>query len=158
MGRILLIWFLMLFGFTFCIAQDYKFSAGLRAGMANGITGKYFFSKNEAVEGLLYFRWKGIGLGGLYELHTRAFELPQLNWYYGGGAHVGIWHGDPKFRYLDEDRAYTVVGVDGIIGMEYTIKEIPFNISIDWKPSLNFIGYTGLFFDEFGISVRYIIE
>lgn len=139
-------------------SQDYQLSAGLRASLASGITGKYFFSKNEAAEAIISFRYHGVALTGLYELHTRAFELPKLNWYYGGGAHVGFLHGDSRYHYFDQDRNYNFIGVDGIIGLEYTIGEIPFNIGIDYKPSLNFIGYVGIIYDEFSVSIRYLIN
>jgi hypothetical protein len=49
-----------------------------------------------------------------------------------------------------------VVGIDGIIGMEYNIEEIPFNISLDWKPGFNILGHTGFWGDELALSVRYI--
>ena len=48
------------------------------------------------------------------------------------------------------------IGIDGIIGIEYNIEPIPFNISLDWKPGLNLIGYTGFWGDELAFSIRYI--
>jgi len=40
------------------------------------------------------FRWGGYNLTGLYEIHTNAFDEPQLNFYYGAGGHIGAWDGD----------------------------------------------------------------
>ena len=51
---------------------------------------------------------------------------------------------------------YTVIGIDGIIGLEYSFTEIPINVSIDWKPVLNIIGYSGFWGDGGALSVRYM--
>jgi len=48
------------------------------------------------------------------------------------------------------------VGIDFILGLENNFKEIPFNISIDWKPAYNLTGYSGFWADGGAISIRYI--
>lgn len=139
---------------TMAIAQDYNTGIGIRGGLSNGLTVKHFIGPEAAVEGILSSRWHGINITGLYEIHARAFDTPRLNWYYGAGGHLGFWEGrrTPWF----ENGSYTVVGIDGIIGIEYNIEPIPFNISLDWKPSFNIIGHTGFWGDEVAFSLRYI--
>lgn len=144
---------------VFCLsgiskAQDYNTAIGLRAGLFNGFTIKHFVSSDAAIEGLLSTRWGGFSLTGLYEIHANAFNTTGLNWYYGAGAHIGFWNGD-KANWGNDDENYTVIGLDGIIGMEYNIKEIPLNVSLDWKPALNLFGHTGLWGDNIALSVRY---
>lgn len=141
--------------FLFGNAQDYNTGIGLRGGFANGITIKHFVSSKAAFEGIISSRWKGLELTGLYEIHNQAFQTERLKWYYGFGAHVGFWNGD-NANWGNEGTAYTVVGVDGILGLEYSFNEIPFNIGIDWKPAFNFIGYSGFWADGGAISFRYI--
>ncbi|ASB47893.1 hypothetical protein [Alkalitalea saponilacus] len=142
---------------SFTNAQDYKTGIGLRGGYANGITVKHFISPNAALEGILTSRWKGVQITGLYEIHNRAFNTDRLNWYYGFGGHVGFWDGDNTKKYWgDPGKTYTVVGIDGILGLEYNFAEIPINLSIDWKPSYNLVGHTGYWGDGGAISVRYI--
>jgi len=136
-------------------AQDYNTGIGLRAGYYNGLTVKHFISSNRAIEGLVSSRWRGFDITGLYEINHQAFSTPRLNWYYGIGAHVGFWNGD-NTTWGDRGREYSVVGIDGIIGLEYNFIEIPFNIGIDWKPTINIIGYTGFWADGVALSVRYI--
>lgn len=136
-------------------AQDYNTGIGFRGGTFNGITLKHFVGSNNAIEGILSTRWQGLKVTGLYEIHQQAFDTPRLNWYYGVGGHIGFWNDDhynPRYG----DRAYTVIGVDGIIGIEYNIEPIPFNISLDWKPYFDFIGYTGIWVDSGALSIRYI--
>ncbi len=136
-------------------AQDYNTGIGFRGGPSNGITVKHFVTSNAAVEGLLSTRWGGFNITGLYEIHAQAFDVPRLNWYYGAGGHIGFWDGGPNHPWLNRG-SYTVVGLDGILGMEYNIEPIPFNVSLDWKPAFNIIGYTGFWGDEVALSIRYI--
>jgi len=140
--------------FAYGHAQDYNTGIGLRGGFANGITIKHFVSEKAAFEGIIASRWRGLELTALYEIHGRAFDTNRLNWYAGFGGHVGFWDG--RYTKWGEDRSYTVVGLDGIIGLEYNFLEIPFNLSIDWKPSINFYGYSGFWGDGGAFSIRYI--
>lgn len=154
------------FGFTillasccifFSSAQDYNTGIGLRGGFANGITIKHFVSSSTAFEGIIASRWRGLELTGLYEIHGRAFNTERMKWYIGFGGHVGFWNGDYTRKYWGEPgTSYTVIGVDGILGLEYNFSEVPFNISIDWKPAFNFFGYFGFWADGGAFSIRYI--
>lgn len=143
--------------FIFSNAQDYNTGIGLRGGFANGLTIKHFVTQRAAFEGIISSRWRGLELTGLYEVHGRAFNTERMKWYIGFGGHVGFWNGDYAKPYWGEPGTkYTVVGVDGILGLEYSFLEIPFNIGIDWKPAFNFFGYTGFWADGGALSVRYI--
>jgi len=147
----------LLITFTIALnAQDYNTGVGIRGGLSNGLTVKHFISSNTALEGLLSLRWKGAYIAGLYEIHAPAFDVPRLNWYYGFGGHLGFWNGYNDHRWFDDDKSYTVLGVDGIVGLEYNIEAIPFNVSLDWKPGFNVIGHFGFWGDELALSIRYI--
>jgi hypothetical protein len=135
-------------------AQEYKTGIGIRAGISSGLTIKHFNGRRAAFEGLLTTRWQGFDITGLYEVHAKAFDVDHLNWYYGGGAHIGFYNGDHAY-WGTNGTAYTVIGIDGILGLEYTFAEIPVNLGIDWKPALNLVGYSG-FWSEGAISVRYV--
>ncbi len=135
-------------------AQDYRTGIGFRAGLSNGLTFKHFITADNAIEGLMSARYGGFNVTGLYEIHANAFDLNGFYWYYGVGGHLGNWN--TKYR---TDRNYdssSIIGVDGIIGIEYNIGSIPFNISLDYKPGFNLIGDFGFWGDEFAISVRYV--
>jgi hypothetical protein len=58
--------------------------------------------------------------------------------------------------WFTDNTSHVVIGIDGIIGLEYLFKDVPFNASLDWKPGFNLIGYTGFWGDEVAVSVRYI--
>lgn len=136
-------------------AQDYKTGIGLRGGWFNGITVKHFIGENKALEGIFSTRWRGFNITGLYEVHHTAFDVDGLNWYYGGGGHIGFWDGR-NVKWATGTNAYTVIGIDGILGLEYNFKEIPINLSVDWKPAFNIIGHSGFWGDGGAFSIRYI--
>lgn len=137
-------------------SQDYKTGIGFRGGLSQGLTVKHFIMSDRALEGLLSARWGGFHLTGLYEIHAPAFNVNGLYWYYGFGGHLGSWDRDSKNPWWDDTDNHTVIGIDGIVGIEFNIGTIPFNIGLDYKPALNIIGHTGLWADEFALSVRYV--
>ncbi len=136
-------------------AQDYVDALGFRAGASLGVTYKHFLTRNAALEGIFSSRWRGFNLTGLYEVHANAFKVDGLNWYFGGGGHLGHWSYYNGIGWLKPGDVATVIGIDGIIGMEYNIKDFPLNFSLDWKPAMNLIGYDGFWGDEVAFSIRY---
>lgn len=136
-------------------AQDYNTGIGIRGGLSNGLTVKHFISGNTALEVILATRWEGFNITGLYEIHANAFDTPGLNWYYGFGGHIGFWDGN-RSPWFDENDSYTVIGIDGILGIEYNFEAIPLNIGLDWKPGFNLVGHSGFWSDELALSFRFI--
>ena len=153
--RKIVLTFIFALSVTLASAQDYKTGVGLRAGLSQGLTIKHFVSEKAAFEGLLSTRWRGLDITGLYEIHNRAFDVDRLNWYYGFGAHVGFWDGR-NTSWGNTGTTYTVIGIDGILGIEYNFSEAPINIGLDWKPAINLTGYTGFWGDGGALSIRYI--
>ena len=134
-------------------AQDYNTAIGVRLGSGTGITVKHFIASNRALEGILDTRWNGVRITGLYEVHKGIPNAAGLGWYYGVGAHVGFW--SSRNRRNDFGNASAVVGIDGIIALDYTFNELPINLSLDWKPAFNIVGYSGFWGDEIAVGVRY---
>ena len=154
----IVITFLIVFSLvSLSYAQDYNTGVGLRGGFSSGLTVKHFIGSKSALEGILSSRWRGFQVTGLYEVHNQAFKVDRLKWYFGFGAHVGFWNGDYTNQYWGEPgTTYTVVGIDGILGLEYSFSEVPINLSLDWKPAFNFVGYSGVWADGGALSIRYI--
>ena len=137
-------------------AQDYNTGIGLRIGSSSGFTIKHFVKDKAAIEGLLTTRWHGFDITGLYEIHNQAFDVDNLKWYYGFGAHVGFYNGDyVEWGAPGSTSNYGVIGIDGVLGMEYSFSEVPISLGMDIKPSLDLIGYTG-FWTDLALSVRYV--
>jgi hypothetical protein len=155
MKKIVTIFIILLCLTSISYAQDYNTGIGLRGGFSNGLTIKHFISSKSALEGIFASRWRGLEITGLYEVHNRAFNSEQLKWFIGFGGHVGFWNGDYA-KWGTPGIAYTVIGVDGILGIEYSFREFPVNIGVDWKPAFNFVGYTGFWADGGAVSLRFI--
>ncbi len=135
--------------------QDYRTSLGLRAGLPYGVTIKHFLNKTNALEGILAASWGGFVIVGLYENEHWTGQYPGLNWFWGVGAHVGFWD---VGRNPNVNETYTgsIIGLDGILGLEYTFDEIPLNLSLDILPTFNLIGYSGWGGINGGLSIRYV--
>ena len=156
MKKRLLVLTIIISAATFSFAQDYTTGIGLRGGFSQGITVKHFISDVSAFEGLLSTKYRGFDVTALYELHHEdVFGVDRLNWYYGAGAHLGLWNGNYVPGATDYHN-HLVIGIDGIVGIEYNFPELPINLSLDWKPAFNLIGYTGLWAKGGAISIRYI--
>jgi hypothetical protein len=136
-------------------AQDYKTSLGLRAGLPYGLSIKHFISKTNAVEGILASRWQGFVVTALLENEHWTGNYPGLNWFWGVGAHIGFWDtgNNPN---LNANYRGSVIGADGILGLEYTFDEIPLNLSLDVLPSVNLIGSTGWGGINGALTIRYV--
>ena len=142
-------------------AQLYKAAAGLKfGGYENGISGKYFLNEGTALEGILGIRSHGLVITGLYEYHQTAFNVPELKFYYGAGAHIGAVGDGYYKRYGGEDEYYKsgiLLGADGVIGLEYVIPESPIAISLDLNPRLELA--RGPFFDLApGLGLKYTFK
>ena len=139
-------------------SQSYTTGIGLRAGWHPGLTVKHFISGSSAIEGILHtrYRYRGWVITGLYEKHVSAFNVEGLQWLYGLGAHVGTFREGfykDRWGYYHKERVFTA-GIDGILGIEYFIGEIPFTIGADIKPYFDIIN-GGLGYWDGAISIRY---
>lgn len=151
-------------GCTFAAnAQNYTSAIGLRLGYPLSVSYKHFLSENGAVEVFGGFRsYSGYGwfnVGGLYQYHKPIPDVDGLNWYFGGGASVFFWNYDNDFVFGDEDDSSLSVGLLGNVGLEYTFKEAPINVSVDWVPIFFVNGYGSGFGGGYGaLAVRYVLK
>lgn len=134
--------------FTFSNTQaQTKHQAGVRLGsidqsLSTGFTYRYFLNEKSAVEGILNLRGDAIALGALYERFQTIQGVEGLQWFYGAGAYVGF-------------QGNNNLGITGIAGLDYNFKEVPVNLSIDWKPELNLIDNVAFRASTVAVSVRF---
>ena len=133
---------LMLIGLAFSTqAQDISKNAlGLRLGDNDGFGGEISYqrglSKNNRLEFDLGWRNSNnvdaLKLAGLYQW---VWEIDNgFNWYAGVGAGFGSWN----YNYNDTKNNGSFLFAAGDIGIEYTFKEVPIQLSIDLRPELYF--------------------
>jgi len=130
-------------------AQDYRFGIGVRLSnstptLSNSITGKYFVTDRNAVEGIVSFGSR-FGVGALIGIH-KPFPVEGLSWMYGAGAYVGF----------EEHRTYA--GPMGMLGLDYKFTNVPINLSLDWKPELDFSPEINFVPDAIALSVRFTLK
>ena len=93
----------------------------------------------------------------MYEKYTPFAHTENLSWYVGYGGHFNVWSDDYKLNNPTRTGGVSV-GIDGILGLDYKIKDAPLNFSIDWQPSFNFAGKSYFESGWGGIGVRYTIK
>ena len=140
--------------------QTYETAIGLRLNGGAGISVRHFIAEDQSIEGILYTRWGGLNITGLYQLNYPVFPEPGFKFYMGAGGHIGFWdrHRNPWWDHNKYDDNVLVIGIDGQLGLEYTFDKIPLNLSIDWKPALNLIGVSNFWAGDAALSVRYTIK
>ncbi len=131
------------------MGRTYKTALGVKVWDGGGISFKTFLTQQNALEVIGYFYKNGVRFTGLYEIHGNIDGAPGLKWYVGPGVHVGFY--DKK--YYDGDRA--IVGIDGVLGLDYKINKAPLNISLDWQPSFEFADGRGFYGGWGGLGIRY---
>lgn len=130
-------------------SHEYKTALGVKF-YPGAVSLKHFVTDKNAVEGIGYFWNRGTRITGLYEIHNDISGANGLKWYIGPGAHLGF--------YSNKYGGGSSVGVDGVLGLDYKIKEAPINLSIDWQPSFEFGNNYGNGFngDWGGLAIRYV--
>ena len=128
-------------------AQDYHTGIGVRlGGLSSGITVKHFMHPSSAIEGIASFGHRSFILTGLYEKQQPIHDADGLDWFYGGGAHLGFFqYGGYYYRYRDRlyyvdepGESAAVFGIDFIIGLDYKFRNAPLNLGLDLKPFVDF--------------------
>ena len=71
-----------------------------------------------------------------------------LDWYYGVGAHVGMWDAD------DVDGKIWL-GVDAVIGLELKFPSVPLALSLDYRPGFNLLPDTNGGFGDIGFGLKF---
>jgi len=160
MKKLLTLLLIVGLGITTINAQDYQNAVGIKAGGGTlgtaGLNFKTFLTSKDAADLTLSFGNYGssgsyYSFTGLYEKHQNAFDVDALNWYYGAGAsvsYVTVTVTTPSIVVDNVVVSGTTIssssfgfGVLGVVGIEYTIPDIPVNIAFDLEP--------GLFYGEY---------
>ncbi len=143
---------------------DYDIGIGARIGQAYGVNVKYFLrlhptrQNHGAIEGIFTTRFNGVNAAVLYEYHSGIFDTDGLRIYIGGGAHLAAWNSEKVYWKNERTGFNPYAGLDGIIGIEYVLEDIPLAVSLDWKPAVNFVSDFNLMIDDIGLSFRYLFK
>ena len=136
-------------------SNPYTKSIGVKMSPA-ALTYKNRYKQGKAIEAIGYITLDGFSVSILKEFYTPIEGAEQLSWYYGYGGHLGIWSEEWKKTNSGTSNSNMAVGFDGILGLDYKIKNSPLNLSIDWQPAFSII--QSYFKNHGGISIRYILN
>jgi len=153
----------------------YITAIGLRGGNEGGISIKRFIKNETALEGMMTssFSYGGFKLSGFYEKQKTFTGSKKLDFFYGIGAHAGIYDGnyygqrtyadgyyDKKGEFYSANfiHNYPTLGIDGIVGLEYRFSRIPFTLGLDVKPYVDLIGWGSGHYADAAFSLRYILN
>lgn len=132
---------------------QYKNAIGGRFGVANGLSFKTFGKHNRAFDFILNFQSRNdysyFKFTGLYEIHQNINNADGLRWYYGFGGDIG------SRNYKPTDTNDVLLGLDGVIGLDYKFNGVPINLALDWKPTLEISPNTEFVGDGLGLSIRF---
>jgi hypothetical protein len=134
----------------------YKKAIGVKM-YPSAISYKSFMTNNKAIELLGYFTLDGFRTTVMIEKYSAFANTEPLSWYIGYGGHLGIWSEEWK-KNNPTHKAGIALGVDGIIGLDYKVKNAPLNLSIDWQPSFNFVGSSYFESGWAGLGIRYTLK
>jgi hypothetical protein len=134
------------------------FGLGLELGEPFGINGKYFYSRNKAIDFGLgdiydYYNYRGVYLYADHLWHpttlvrTEAFELP---FYIGAGASIWHWE-DYRGAVVDGD----AIGARMPIGVSFDFNNTPLDIFVQLVPTLDLFADTPMGYDR---NYYFIIE
>lgn len=126
------------------MAQNFTNDAGMRFNRGATLTYRQFFKEEMALEGFIGYYNNGIRLGGLKEFFKPAFANRSDNFmfYFGYGVQGGLTYSN-YHRFFNREYRYEwklspVFGLNGVIGLEYYLDEVPFLIAIDARPYFEF--------------------
>lgn len=138
----------LLIGFAgMASAQVDSKAIGLRFGNAGEISYLHPLTDVNRLEldlGFGSWAYGGLYLNGIYHWVKDLSDLADgFNWYFGGGAAIGVNSGSLG------------LGILGQIGLEYNFDGIPLQASLDWRPALHLVPGVKLGWDGVALGVRY---
>lgn len=136
--------------------SPYKKAIGIKLN-PGAISYRSFYTRNKAVEGVGFISIDGFQLTILNEKYTPFANAENLTWYIGYGGHFNLWSERYKLNNPSKS-AGVAVGVDGMLGLDYKLKNTPINLSVDIQPAFNFVGATYFDLGWGGIGIRYTLK
>lgn len=146
--------------------QEHKHAISGRAGLSSGIAYQIMVDDFRGYKGLMSFRDGGIQITALIESYRPLYLkfTDKMYYYTGMGAHIGFtrWppqrglYPNPFYTYDGNGHFAPVIGLDGIIGLEFRLSRIPLTFCLDAKPFFELFGQTifRLSLLDFGLSIK----
>jgi hypothetical protein len=151
--------------FELSIGRTHVFSGNHYVGVYDRwYDGKHFKHKDHQLLG--YRSSVPVGIQFHYLIHKDIADATGLTWYYGIGGQLRVRNYRFDYRYKAEngnewfvvyDERVTAIdlGVDGVIGLEYTFKDAPVSIFLDGTLYMELFDQPFVFWPQAGIGARF---
>ncbi len=136
--------------------SPYKKAIGFKLN-PGAVSYRSFYTRNKAVEVIGFISLDGFQLTILNEKFTPFANAENLTWYMGYGGHFNLWSERYKLNNPSKS-AGVAVGIDGMLGLDYKLKNTPINLSVDIQPAFNFVCASYFDLGWGGIGIRYTIK
>ncbi len=145
-------------------SQFYPREIGIRMGYTSGLTFRVNIEEDLSYEGQLCYRNQGGIFTILRQKHLEMGMDKHGNWefIYGMGFHAGFYFTDSyrifyKEIYYGQDLFTPVVGMDGYIGIDYSLETIPMSFGISYQPfmEISLRQIFGINLWDFGLHARF---
>lgn len=146
-------------------SQFYNKEIGIRGGYSSGITFRVNLEESLSYEAQLVYRDYGGMFTVLRQQRTEIGMDRMGNWefLYGMGLHAGFYFTDTykifgKEYYYGRDIFSPVLGMDGYLGIDYRLVDIPMSFGISYQPfvEMSLMQVFGINLWDFGFHVRYM--
>jgi len=140
-----------------------RVEATTSGGVGMGATFQQSLTKRTGIEGIVTGNNTDMRITGLYE-YFQPLVFKGWKAYVGGGGHIGMTHSAGSAQLLADimngsldvsNGRQLFMGVDGIVGAQYDVPNMPINVSIDAKPALHLNNHPNKFEIGIGLSVRF---
>jgi len=146
-------------------SQFYHKEVGARGGYSSGITFRINLEETLSYEAQLNYRDHG-GIITIFRQKHMEFGMDRMgNWefLYGFGIHTGFYYTD-SYKILNREIYYgrdiftPVLGMDGYLGIDYKLVEVPMSFGVSFQPymEISMKAVFGINLWDFGFHVRYM--
>lgn len=127
------------------LRPTYKTAIGIRTYPFGFNVKTNLDTRRASLEFIVYIK-DGFTALGLYEWHFDLNQIRNLRFYLGGGGLAGFKN--------EDSGGGAVLGISGVIGLDYKFLKIPLNLALDWQPSYQ-IGRVDEVRSLGGLAVRF---
>lgn len=147
---------MVLFFTSLSFSQDYKTAIGIKGGFPGigAVNLKHNMGAN-AIDVSVGGGSRHLWIQGLYEWNNPIQD--GFSWYYGLGADLGFYNEHYGWRDNKYYDGRVTLGLDGVIGIEYTFPTVPINLALEAVPTIRLTPYTG-FYMYGNFAVRFAIK
>jgi hypothetical protein len=149
-------------GTSYKNAMGMRLEFGSNYGTLVGVSGKHFFDEHSAGEFQALFGKRLTMLGAEYQYHGDIQNAAGLRWIAGAGAGVAF---TKKSSYYDYYWGHTYASggatdffLRPVMGMDYKVKDVPLNLTFDWRPVFSVTHGTDFEAARFGVGLRFALN